>query len=284
MVCEKVYFVTFILNSGPKGFTVFVPKVSNFSCRQTYWLEGKTKKLFHKCFFSGLCSRIHFLIFRATFEEKVCEKTDFLTFPLSSSEKIFTGFVSIDLIFIFRQTYWEKRTGNRRFEKNYFRACFLNWFVPVQKSIYEHRFWTTKTGSWFLIRLKQKFVKKFSQSWCLIFQWSFWRGKFQEFFSILSGNFNDGVPKPAFERAQMHIPGWLFWKIFLDGSLVISRQKFSAGVYMNEMNSTCKQIPSEKCCRKLMEWRFFQLALKNRFARVFAWRYQENVSQNFLYL
>ena len=39
----------------------------------------------------------------------------------------------------------------------------------------------------------------------------------------------------------------------------------------------------EKCCRKLLDWRFFQLALKKRFARVFAWRYQENVSQNFMY-
>ena len=193
-----------------------------------------------------MCSRTQFLIFRATFKEKVCEKVNFVNFPLSSSGKSFTGFVSINLIFTFRQTYWETRIGNKRFEKNYLRACFLNWFVSVQKSIYEHSFWTTKMGNWFLFRLKQRVINKFSQSWHLNVQWSFSGGKFQEFFPILNGNFFDGVPKLAFERAQMHVPGWLFWKMFLDRSLAISRQKFLAGVYMSEMNSTCKQIPSEK--------------------------------------
>ena len=122
----------------------------------------------------------------------------------------FHCFVSIDLIFTFRLTYWEKRIGNKRFEKNYLRACFLNWFVSVQKSIYEHRFWTTKMGNWFLFRLKQRFINKFSQSWHLNVQWSFSGGKFQEFFPILNGNFFEGVLKLDFERAQMHIPGWLF--------------------------------------------------------------------------
>ena len=178
MVCENIYFVNFLLKSGPESFTAILRKVSIFSCWQIYCLEGNTKKLFQKCSFSGLCSRIQFLIFRATFKEKVCEKVNFVTFQLSSSEKHLTGFVSKDLIFTFRQTYWEKRIGNKRFEKNYFRACFLNWFVSVQKSICEHRFWTTKKGNCFLLRLKQRFINKFSQSWHLNVQWSFSGGKF----------------------------------------------------------------------------------------------------------
>ena len=97
-------------------------------------------------------------------------------------------------------------------------------------------------------------------------------------------NFFKGVPKLTFEQPQIHIWGWLFWKISFDGSLEISRQNFLAGVYMSEMNSTCKQYSSEKMLWKINGMTDLKLALRNRFSRVFTRRDQENDSQNFMFL
>ena len=140
--------------------------------------------------------------------------------------------------------------GEKYWKRTLRKKIFSGLFSKLIRTSSKEHIWAQilndKNGNFFLFRLKQRFVDKISQSWCLNVQWSFWGGNFREFFSILSGIIFDGVPKLALGLAQMHIPGWLFWKIFFDGSLAISRQKFLAGVYMSEMNSTCKQIPSEK--------------------------------------
>ena len=174
-------------------------------------------------------------------------KTHFLKFPLSSSEKKITGFVRINLNFYFSTDLLGEENWKETLSKKIiFRLVFSNCFALVQKKHIWAQILNKKMGKRFLFKLKQRFINKFCESWVLNVQWSFWGGKFQQYFQILSGKIFDGVPKLVFGLAQMHIPGWLFWKMFFDRSLAISRQKFLAGVYMSEMNSTCKQIPSEK--------------------------------------
>ena len=66
-VFEKVFFDKHLLTAGCKNFAGFVGKDLNFPRRQTYWLEGNTKKSSKKLF-SGLCYQTDSYKFKTTYK------------------------------------------------------------------------------------------------------------------------------------------------------------------------------------------------------------------------
>ena len=107
----------------------------------------------------------------------------------------------------------------------------------------------------------EEISKSFSRFWAEILMMVFPNQLLNE----LKCTFQDDFSGKSFWMEVLCFQDRIFWLVF---------------TWVKRTPHTNKLF-EERGCGKFMDWPFFQLALKNRFARVFAWRDQDNVSQNF---
>ena len=128
MFVKTSILLTFCWLQAPK-FHCFCQKSFELFSRQIYYNET-----FSKMFFSGLCSRTQFLIFRATFRESLW-KTRLFYVSTEFQRKKFHWFRQHRFDLYFSTDTLGEKNWKQTLRKFFFRPCFPNRFVLVQKSI-----------------------------------------------------------------------------------------------------------------------------------------------------